>query len=173
MPMSRWGRWATLFHHLNWLLHIFFGVCLTWEREHVSMTKKLFHQNTPAAAQPWFALLSCFSPAGLCFWNGSITNDSLGFGGLFYWPSFCPLSPELIRLKIGEITYCHSRNLCCVMWIPGFSLRMQKTWHILRKMFVFTSKVLKSEGEHGWGAASDCIFNFLPEKSCFCIWSKW
>lgn len=54
---------------------------------------------------------------------------------------------------------CGSRNLCCVMCIPGFSFFIQKNppWHIFWKMSVFTSKVLQSEGEHGRGAAFDCV----------------
>lgn len=48
----------------------------------------------------------------------------LVFGGFF--SSFCPLSTDLIRMKIGKTSYSQSRNLCCVMWIPGFSLWMQK-----------------------------------------------
>lgn len=164
----------TLFPFLNQLVHIVLGLksqflshenetTSPWQRNYLIKTLQQLrsHISHHCPVLPQLAFVSEMALLWMiaCFFAR-------------FFSSFCPLSTDLIQQKIGNTSYSHSRNLCCVMWIPGFSLWMQETWHIIWKMSLFTSKVLNSKGEHGWGEESDCVFNFLPEKSCFCIWRK-
>lgn len=94
------------------------------------MTKKLSHQNTPAAVQPCFALLSCSSPAGLCFWNGSITNDSMVLVGFLF---SLPLEHWSNTTENWETVLLWFQKFMMMMcdaypMIPTFNAK--KTWHI-------------------------------------------
>lgn len=119
----------TRFQHLNRLLHIFFGLksqFLSHENENVSPWQRNYLIKT---LQQLFSHVSHYCPVPpqlACVSEMALLRMIAWFWWVF--SSLCPLSTDLIPLKIGKLSYCGFRNLWwwCVMCIPWFPLLMQK-----------------------------------------------
>lgn len=139
----------TFFQHLNRLVHIFFGLksqFLSHENENMSPWQRNYLIKT---LQQLFGHVSHYCPVPPQL---ACVSEKALMIAWFCWvfSSLCPLSTDLIPLKIGKISYCASRNVCCVMCNPGFSFLMQKNADIsFEKCQYLTLKYYSLKGNMG------------------------